>query len=203
MTKEKKKLLVVHLNEFNLSFLREGALKYNCENIKKILSYYKIKTYSVDKIQDKNLDPWVQSVSINTGIKSKKHKIFNLGQKIPKSLSQIWDLLSKKNIICAVWGTMNSTYNNNKNLKIFFPDPWNNKTKPKPDDLKKLFELPRAYAQNYTDFKIFKNFNAIYLFFTSCIKYGVFWYFIKKAPPPQRSVLTVYSKKSYGTLVAG
>ena len=154
MNIKKKRLLVIHLNEFNLSFLRKGARKYNCKNITKILNYNKINTYSVDKIQDKNLDPWVQSVSINTGIKSSKHKIFNLGQKIPKNLIQIWDLLTKKKIKCAVWGAMNSTYLDNRYLKIFFPDPWNNKSLTKPNDLKKIFELPRLYGQNYTDFKL-------------------------------------------------
>ena len=32
--------------------------------------------------------------SWNTGIKSNKHKIFNLGEKIPKRFIQIWDNLS-------------------------------------------------------------------------------------------------------------
>ena len=176
---KKKNLLVIHLNEFNLDFLRKGAHKYKCVNINKILKYKKIETYSVDKIQDKNLDPWVQSVSINTGIKSKNHKIFNLGQKIPKQLTQIWDILSKKQIKCAVWGAMNSTYINNKNIKIFFPDPWNNRILPKPNSLKKFFKLPNAYAQNYTDFKITKNLNSIFIFFIASLKHGIISYFFK------------------------
>ena len=135
----KKKILAIHLNEFNLEFLRKGANKYNCQNIKKILNYKIIKTYSRDKIQEKNLDPWVQSVSINTGIKSKIHKIYNLGEKIPNKLNQIWDILSKKNIKCAVWGTMNASYKKNDNLKIFFPDPWNSLASPIPIDLKYMY----------------------------------------------------------------
>ena len=67
---QKKKLLTIHLNEFNYEFLKYGAKKYNCSFINKILKFNKIKTFSIDKEQDKNLDPWVQSVSINTGIKS-------------------------------------------------------------------------------------------------------------------------------------
>ena len=174
-----KKILVIHLNEFNLKFLKYGALKYKCKNINRFLKYKKIKTYSVDKIQDKNLDPWVQSVSINTGLKSKNHKMYNLGQKVPKKLNQVWDILSKQNIKCAIWGTMNSTYINNKNIKIFFPDPWNNKTLIKPDNLNNFFKLPRAYAQNYTNFEISKNLNSIFSFLTSCFKYGIMSYFIK------------------------
>jgi len=174
-----KKILVIHLNEFNLKFLRDGALKYKCKNIIKFLKYEKVKTYSVDKIQDKNLDPWVQSVSINTGLKSKNHKMYNLGQKVPKKLNQIWDILSKQKIKCAIWGTMNSTYINNKNIKIFFPDPWNNKTLIKPSSLNNFFKLPRVYAQDYTNFIISKNLNSILSFFFSCLKYGIINYFLK------------------------
>ena len=71
-----KKLLAIHLNEFNYNYLKYGAKKYKLNNIKKLLTFKKIDTFTKDKIQNKNLDPWVQSVSINTGILSKKHKIF-------------------------------------------------------------------------------------------------------------------------------
>ena len=176
----KKKILAVHLNEFNYKFLKYGAKKYNCHYINEILKFNKIKTYSLDKEQDKNLDPWVQSVSINTGKKSENHKIFNTGQKVPNKLIQIWDYLAKKNLKCAVWSTMNAKYKKNKNIEIFFPDPWNNQTVVKPKELKNLYELPRNYAQNYTDFSFFKYFTCILKFFISCVNFGVITYFIRK-----------------------
>ena len=111
----KKKLLAIHLNEFNLDYLTYGSRKYNTKNLKKILKLSKIKTKTKDKTQNKDLDPWVQGVSINTGRNSKSHKIFNLGQKIPKNQTQIWDLLSKKKNSCGVWGTMNSKFKENNN----------------------------------------------------------------------------------------
>ena len=116
----KKKLLAINLNEFNLEFLNYGSKKYNCKNIIKFLKLQKIRTYSSDKIQDKNLDPWAQSISINSGIKSKKHKIYNLGENIPENINQIWDLLTRKKINSAVWGPMNTKFKNNNFLKIFF-----------------------------------------------------------------------------------
>ena len=96
--KKNKDLLAIHLNEFNFNYLKYGVKKYGCKNIKKILNLKKISTYTEDKTQDKDLDPWVQSVSINSGKKSYSHKIYKLGQKIPNHLTQIWDVLSKKNI---------------------------------------------------------------------------------------------------------
>ena len=146
----KKKLLAINLNEFNLEFLNYGSKKYNCKNIIKFLKLQKIRTYSSDKIQDKNLDPWVQSISINSGIKSKKHKIYNLGENIPENINQIWDLLTRKKINSAVWGPMNTKFKNNNFLKIFFPDPWNYENIVKPVDLKYIYKLAQMYANNYT-----------------------------------------------------
>lgn len=145
-----KKLLAINLNEFNLDFLKYGAHKYDCKNIKKFLKLKKIKTFSNDKIQDKNLDPWVQNISINSGQRSSKHKIFNLGEKIPNDIKQIWDLLSKKNYSCAIWGPMNTSFKNNGSIKVFFPDPWNMQDYVKPRELDNFHSLARDYAKNYT-----------------------------------------------------
>jgi len=161
----KKKLLSIHLNEFNLSFLRYGAKKFNYQNIKKLLKFKIIKTYSIDKVQDKNLDPWVQTVTINTGKSSNFHQIYKTGQTIPANLIQIWDKLSQNKIYCAVWGSMNTRFKDNSYIKIFFPDPWNKQDNVKPKILKNVFNLPRSYAKNYTDFNIYKNFKYIIQFF--------------------------------------
>jgi len=163
----KKKLLAINLNEFNLDFLKYGANKYNCPNIKKLLKFKKIKTYSIDKVQDKNLDPWVQNISINSGKRSQNHGIFNLGEKMPNNFRQIWDLLSKKKKYSAIWGPMNTKFVNNKYIKIFLPDPWNDQTQIKPSELKDIYEIARAYAHNYTDFSIIKNFQ----FFVNLLLY--------------------------------
>ena len=68
----KKKLLAINLNEFNLKFLKYGANKYDFPYIKRLVGLKKISTYSHDKTQDKDLDPWVQSICINSGKRSKR-----------------------------------------------------------------------------------------------------------------------------------
>ena len=178
----KKKLIAINLNEYNLNFLKIGAKKYNCQNIKKFLNLKDIKTFSVDKIQDKNLDPWVQNISINSGQRSSKHKTFNLGEKITDNINQIWDDLSKKNYKCAIWGPMNTNFRNHENIKIFLPDPWNFNTNLKPVELNKIYQLSRAYAKDYTDFKIIKNLGLFYDFFWYSIKSLALFELIKFFP---------------------
>ncbi len=175
----KKKLLAIHLNEFNLQYLIRGSKKYNTRNLKKILELNKITTTTKDKEQNKNLDPWVQGVSINTGKNSKSHKIFNLGQKIPNKQIQIWDKLSKKKISCGIWGTMNSKYNKNENIKIYFPDPWNFRDGLHPKKLKYLFYLPSYYSKNYLNYSKTKIFFLSVLFLYGVIINNSFWFLLK------------------------
>ena len=152
--KQNQKLLVVNINEFNHNFLLKQSKIFKCKNIIRFFdSFKKSKTYTLDKIQHENLDPWVQEVSINTGKNSKKHKIKNLGEKLNSNIVQIWDLISKKFTV-SVWGSMNSQLRDNKNIKVFFPDPWNFTSKIKPENLENLFMLPNYYAKNYTNIKV-------------------------------------------------
>ena len=178
--KLEKNLLCVHLNEFNYEYLQKGAKKYKCKNIERLLKLKKICTFTNDKQQNKNLDPWVQSVSINTGIKSTKHKIFNLGQKIDPKFIQIWDTLSQKKISCSIWGTMNSKLNYNKNIDLYFPDPWNFNDTPYPKNLQSLYLLPNYYAKNYLDFSILKIIYFALIFFFGCLKNNLLNFFLKK-----------------------
>ncbi len=178
----KKSLLAINLNEYNLNFLNYGAKKYDCYNIKKFLKLKNIKTFSVDKIQDKNLDPWVQNISINSGQRSSKHKIFNLGEKVSNNIDQIWDDLSKKNFKCGIWGPMNTNFKDHKNIKIFLPDPWNYKSNLKPLELNKIYKLCRVYARDYTDFKVLKNLKLFSDFFLYSIKSLALFELIKFFP---------------------
>ena len=188
-----KKLIAINLNEFNLEFLQYGEKKYNCKYIQKFLKIKKIETFSKDLKQDKNLDPWVQSISMNTGKRSNKHKIYNLGEKIPKKINQIWDSLSKQKKNCAVWGTMNTKFKDNKYIKIFLPDPWNHQNKVKPKELKNLYALPREYAQNYTNFNLSSNLSKIFFLIFYLIKKLTFTNLVTLLP----TCLTMFLNKGF------
>ena len=163
--KIKNKLLAIYLNEFNPEYLLKGAKKYKCISILKILRLNKVKTFTYDKKQDFNLDPWVQSVSINTGKSSTKHKIYKIGQNLNKDLIQIWDILSKNKISCSVWGAMNSKFKKNNYINYYFPDPWNFRDKTFPTKLMGLYYLPNYYAKNYLKVNFFKFLLYLLIFF--------------------------------------
>ena len=153
----KKKLLIIELNEFDFKFFLYGAKKYNFPFIKKFfLRRKKIITFTKDKNEGFNLDPWVQWISVHTGKKSKEHKVYRLGQRLNKSKKQIWESLSKKKIKSTIWGAFNSTLNKKDHIDLFFPDPWSFKEKAFPDSFNSFLTLPRYYAKNYPSINKFK-----------------------------------------------
>ena len=169
MTEKKYNLLAIYLNEFNFDYLIKGAKKYKCKSILKVLRLKKVLTYTKDTKQDHNLDPWVQSVSINTGKSSKKHKVYKLGQRVKKNVNQIWDLLSNNKISCSVYGTMNSRLKINKYLNYYLPDPWNFRDETWPKNLMGLYFLPNYYAKNYLKFSYLKFFYYSITFFITLV----------------------------------
>ena len=98
----KKKLLAAYINEFNINFLVEGAKKYNCQSIIKFLKKKKLNTFTKDKIQNKNLDPWVQNVSINTGVPSSEHQVYNIGHYKYKKSTNLGFTCKKKNYLWSL-----------------------------------------------------------------------------------------------------
>jgi len=164
----KKNLVIFEVNECDFSYFFYGAKKYNFPNIKKFfLNKKKNFTYTRDKTEGLNLDPWVQWVSVHTGFSSAKHKVFRIGQKLNKSINQFWDILIKKNITVSLWGLFNSNLRSKKNIDLFFPDPWSFSQEAYPREINSYLKLPRYYAKNYP------NVNKIKLIFFGII-------FIKK-----------------------
>ena len=73
-------MLVIELNEFNPNYLKRFAKKLKLRNILYFLNLEHSETYTKDKKEHHGLDPWVQWVSIHSGLPFSKHKISRLGQ---------------------------------------------------------------------------------------------------------------------------
>ena len=145
----KNKLILFEINEFDLAFFLRGAKIFKHPAIKKFFNKKKLVTYTNDKTEGHNLDPWVQWVSIHTGKASKQHKVFRTGQKLDNSIKQLWDIFSKKNISSSIWGVFNAVLRNKKKIDVFFPDPWSFEEEVFPKKFKSFSLLPSYYAQNY------------------------------------------------------
>ncbi len=185
-----KNLAFFQINEFDLEFLIKNAKKYNCKNILKFFNLESIPTSSDDVNEGIDLDPWVQWVSINTGLVSKIHKIFSFGKSLNKSHLQTWEVLSKYNFSSSIWGSMNSIFNEKKNIDNYLPDPWNFSQTSFPKKYDYFLGLPRYFAQNYGSIKFNELCFQTIKFIYSLFRLNIFVDVLKEIPFFLKSILS-------------
>ena len=178
----KKDLVIFEINECDFEYFAYGSKKYNYPLIKKFFKKKnKIKTYTKDNIEGLNLDPWVQWVSVHTGLPSKKHRVFRMGQKIPKNVIQFWEKIAKKNFTISLWGLFNSSFRLKKNINMFIPDPWSFTQKAYPENLSSYLKLPRFYAKNYPNVEKFTILLYGVMFLKKILFTSIFFYILKNS----------------------
>ena len=176
----KKNLAIFEINECDFTYFLKGAKKYQFPLIK---NYFKKKnkltTFTVDKVEGLNLDPWVQWVTVHTGTRSSHHKIYRLGQKLNSNIKQIWDIIAVKGFSVTLWGLFNSNLRNKKNIDLFFPDPWSFTQKAYPNEFNNYLNLPKYYATNYPNIKLGKLLYFAYKFFKKVFLSKSIFYILK------------------------
>lgn len=116
---DKKKLIFIGLNELNFDALK----LYNLENfpsLQKIVYNSKV-TFS-EKEYDK-LEPWIQWLTIYTGLGADEHNVFRLGDINKKELNNIFSDLEDEGLKVGAISPMNLN-NNLSDHAFFIPDPW-------------------------------------------------------------------------------
>ena len=142
-------LLVVELNEFSIDFLKIFLNKNKYININKIIKFNKFRYFTKDNVQGENLDPWVQWVSVHTGVESKKHKIYRLGDIPTNKYPQFWEQDFYNDIKIGMWGLMNTSRNKSSSCEFFVPDPWTFSENAYPDELNSFLNIARYSSTNY------------------------------------------------------
>jgi Type I phosphodiesterase / nucleotide pyrophosphatase len=100
--------------------------------------------------EQENLEPWIQWVTVHSGLPYAEHGIRNLNEGSKLAEPNVWDLLSDAGRQVWVCGSMNISYK----LPIdgwVIPDPWTTNVKPHPEDvLHPYFRFISANVQEYT-----------------------------------------------------
>jgi hypothetical protein len=83
--------------------------------------------------EGERLNPWVQWVSVHSGLSASQHKVETLSEGVQTAGKNIWDLLSAAGHTVWVCGSMNAGYLTP--LRGFvLPDPWSTGVDPYPGD---------------------------------------------------------------------
>ena len=144
-----KKILFLELNEFNLEVLQEGARRLDLKHLQRLLSLHQSVTWTDDVYESDFLEPWVQWVSVHTGIPSSVHQIKHLGDVPHLSTPQFWERLSEMGVSTGIWGAMNASRGHSPSCRFFVPDPWTASENGHPDELNALLDPVRYLSKNY------------------------------------------------------
>jgi hypothetical protein len=126
-------------------FLREGKLP----QFQRLYEQSLIFTTDAQEEQ-KHLEPWIQWVTVHTGVGYAQHGVFNLGDAPKLRYESIWDLMSRAGLRVWLCGSMNIKYSPDLNGFVL-PDAWSTEIPPKPDELKGLFRFIQVNVQEHTN----------------------------------------------------
>ena len=146
-------MLLIELNEFNLELLQQAARDLRLPTIAKILALSSAETTADDDYDSNRLEPWVQWVSVHTGLPARAHGLRHLGEAPGLGASQIWERLSEAGFTSGVWCPMNASRGSAERCLFFLPDPWTFSERAYPERLNAALDLPRYVAKNYLNLR--------------------------------------------------
>ncbi|RAJ07133.1 hypothetical protein [Arenibacter echinorum] len=177
-----KKVILLGLNEINFDYIKYYINEGQLSNFKKLFEKSGYRETTSEK-EYKNLEPWIQWVTIYTGKTFDEHQVFRLGDIVNrKDLMQIFEKIESNGYTVGAVSPFNAD-NRLKKPLFFAPDPW---TQTKASGNKTFTKLSLAISQAVNDnangkltVKSIKALIKGLLKYTSLIDYG--WYIIKLA----------------------
>jgi predicted AlkP superfamily phosphohydrolase/phosphomutase len=97
-----------------------------------------------------SLEPWIQWVTVHTGLSAEEHQIFRLDEGHKLKAPRVWDLLSPHGYRSWVCGSMNVRYEPDT-LATVLPDPWCRQVEPRPAELRPYFRFVQTQVQEHTN----------------------------------------------------
>ena len=100
--------------------------------------------------EGERLNPWVQWVTLHSGVPLDRHGIFRLNETHKLEFDQLWDIVSRAGKKVLVCGSMNPHYKAGLN-GIVVPDPWSVDVSPYPaGELEAYYEFVKKNVQGHT-----------------------------------------------------
>jgi hypothetical protein len=99
------------------------------------------------------LEPWIQWVTVHSGLNYQDHGIFNLNEGHKLTAPRTWDVLSERGYRVWVCGSMNAHYEPGLN-GCALPDPWCTKMQPHPEPLSLYFNFVQQHVLEHSNTKV-------------------------------------------------
>lgn len=121
MAAERRRMILVALNEINFDIARAYVEPLRLAAFRQLLDGPGIRTSAEDRYE--LLEPWIQWPSIHTGLSAAEHGIYRLGDIVSTPVPQIFEQLEERGLRVGCVSPMN-TANRMRAPAYFLPDPW-------------------------------------------------------------------------------
>src|SRR5688572_6631949 len=148
----KPRVILIELNELSPPlmerFLRLGELP----NFARFRREAEVYTTDAEE-QPPFLEPWIQWVTVHTGLPYGQHKVFHLNDGHKLTAPNLWDVLSESGRTSWVCGSMNTSHR--PGLRgMLLPDPWTVDVRPTHPELAPFFDFVQRNVMEYTSDKV-------------------------------------------------
>jgi Type I phosphodiesterase / nucleotide pyrophosphatase len=144
-------VILLEFNELSPTLITRFMNSGELPNFKRL--YCESQVYVTDAGEAApNLEPWIQWVTVHTGLSFGEHGIFDLGDGHKLKSTCLWDIASDHGLRVWVCGSMNISYRQPINGWVL-PDVWSAGSAPFPDELLPFYDFVRSQVQEHTNAK--------------------------------------------------
>jgi hypothetical protein len=145
----KKKVLQLEFNEICPDLVDRFISQGHLPNFQRLKHQSCVFTSDAEE-KAPYLEPWIQWVTVHTGLSFAEHKIFDLGDGHKLKAPRIWDIIGQHGHKVWICGSMNASFERPIDGYIL-PDPWSAAVKPYPDGMfDSFFNFVQANVQEHT-----------------------------------------------------
>jgi len=145
-------LVLLEFNELTPSLMDRFMAEGKLGNFARLRETSEIFTSDAEE-REPYLEPWIQWVTVHTGVPYSDHGIFRLSEGHKLEYSNLWDLASIKGLKVWVCGSMNAK-SASDTQGYLLPDPWSSDFAPQPQALLPYFRFVQRNVQEYTNDRV-------------------------------------------------
>jgi predicted AlkP superfamily phosphohydrolase/phosphomutase len=146
------RVMLLEFNELTPSLMDRFIAEGHLPNFKRLHSESRVFVTDAQENQW-DLEPWVQWVTVHTGLSAEQHGLHNLDESFKLTQPSLWDLLCSAGYQVWICGSMNVKYNQPIQGWIL-PDAWSSGIAPYPDELQQYFHFVRTSVGEHTNERV-------------------------------------------------
>lgn len=143
-------VIILEFNELSPRLMDRFIAEGQLPNFERFRNASTVAITDPEEPQDK-LNPWVQWVTLHTGVPRSEHGIEKLGEAESLEHKTIGEVVSSAGRSVWICGTMNLPSRTAQVVGAYLPDPWNPKPAPRPASLAHFNDFVRANVQEHTN----------------------------------------------------